>query len=102
MPANAVPKGKEKQWSQAKEAAASEGHGKDYPYIMGIFERILAHVGGGKMPKTNPHEPKMQQLMHAAQEHAEHKKMGKMDLEDNLDEESEVKFKLPKMSKKKA
>jgi hypothetical protein len=73
----------------SKEAKPQEHH-----LVLAVLDKVLAHVG--KMSKGQD-KPKVPQLMKAAQEHNEHKKMGKKDLEDNLDEESEVV--LPKPSK---
>lgn len=69
MPNNLVKPGQEKQWDQAKSAAAKEGKAQDHALITGIFERILAHVGSGKLPPVNKkpgHEPIMDQLADAA------------------------------------
>lgn len=69
MPANMVKPGMEKQWGQAKAAAKDEGKADNHAYITGIFERLLSHVGAGKLPPVNKkpgHEPIMDQLADAA------------------------------------
>lgn len=41
MPANVVKtKEDERLWEKAKERAKEEGHDEDWPYIMGIFQRM--------------------------------------------------------------
>lgn len=36
----------EKKWDEAKEAAASSGHAKDYGYIMSIFKKMAGVTAG--------------------------------------------------------
>jgi hypothetical protein len=43
MPANAVKPGQEKYWEKAKALAEEQGHGGDYAYIMGIFQRMVVN-----------------------------------------------------------
>lgn len=42
MPPNVVKTKKEEElWDKAKGLAADQGHKEDYPYIMGIFKKML-------------------------------------------------------------
>lgn len=50
MPSNVVKNPEdEKKWNRAKAKAAEEGHAKDWPYIMSIFESMK---GEKKMNKA--------------------------------------------------
>jgi hypothetical protein len=54
----------EKLWNEAKKAAAKEGHGGDWAYVQGIFQRM---VKGEPKPKSMDHKmPPKTNLANAA------------------------------------
>lgn len=46
MPANIVKPGQERYWAKAKKLAAQQGRAEDWPYVVGIFQRMTGGGGG--------------------------------------------------------
>ena len=46
MPVGVVRAGEEAKWEKAKKLAADQGRAKDWPYINGIFQRMVGRSGG--------------------------------------------------------
>lgn len=45
MPVNLVKPGQERHWKRARKLAAEQGHEEDYPYIVGVFKRLVKGEG---------------------------------------------------------
>ena len=54
MPTNVVKtKRDEHLWKKARARAAAEGHAKDWPYIMGIYQKMKGGAGPGRRSWTH-------------------------------------------------
>ena len=64
MPANVVKSPEDEQhWKRAKKRAAEQGRAKDWPYIMGIFQKMTGKSMDAAIEVTEKSEQEIRELL---------------------------------------